>query len=181
MKVLPADLSGVLLIEPDVYPDARGWFFESFNQRHFSDATGLDVRFVQDNISHSAKNVVRGLHYQIRQPQGKLVTVLAGEIRDVVVDLRQSSRTFGHWFGVTLSAENRRQLWVPPGFAHGFAVTGESADVLYKVTDYWAPQHERCLRWNDPALGIDWQLPGAAILSDKDGQGALLAAAEVFD
>ena len=181
MKILPTDLPDVLLIEPDVFRDQRGFFYESFNQRRFTEQTGLDAHFVQDNLSRSAKNVVRGLHYQIRQPQGKLVSVLAGEIFDVAVDLRRSSPSFGQWLGVALSAENRRQLWIPPGFAHGFAVTSESADVFYKTTDYWAPEHERCLRWNDPALGIGWPLAGAPILSDRDTKGKSLAEADVFD
>ncbi|MEA5098006.1 MAG: dTDP-4-dehydrorhamnose 3,5-epimerase [Burkholderiaceae bacterium] len=181
MKIEPTALPDVLLLEPELHHDARGFFYESFNRRRFVADTGLDVDFVQDNLSRSAQNVLRGLHYQIRQPQGKLVSVLIGEIFDVVVDLRRSSPAFGRWLGVTLSAQNRRQLWIPPGFAHGFSVVSDSADVFYKTTDYYAPEHERCLRWNDPTLGIAWPLAGAPVLSDKDAQGKLLTELETFD
>lgn len=181
MKITPLPLPGLLLIEPDLFHDRRGFFYEHFNQRRFREQTGIDTGFVQDNLSRSSKNVVRGLHYQIRQPQGKLVAVIAGEIFDVAVDLRRSSATFGEWFGVLLSAENRQQLWIPPGFAHGFAVTSESADVLYKTTDYWAPEYDRCLLWNDPAVGIRWPIDGAPVLSDRDQEGGLLSSADTFD
>ncbi|HEV7816076.1 MAG TPA: dTDP-4-dehydrorhamnose 3,5-epimerase [Janthinobacterium sp.] len=180
MNVLPTKIPGLLLIEPTVFGDERGFFFESFNARRFSELTGVDAAFVQDNHSKSAKNVLRGLHYQISQPQGKLVRVSSGAVFDVAVDLRKSSPTFGQWEGMQLSAENKRQLWIPPGFAHGFVVTSESAEFLYKTTDYWAPQYERSLLWNDPALGIAWPLDGAPLLSGKDVQGKLLADAEVF-
>lgn len=180
MNLERTQLPDLLLLEPELHRDLRGFFYESFNRRRFAADTGLDVDFVQDNLSRSRQNVVRGLHYQIRQPQGKLVSVLAGEIYDVAVDLRRSSPAFGRWFGVTLSADNRRQLWIPPDFAHGFAVLGASADVFYKTTDYYAPEHERCLQWDDPALGIAWPLSGSPVLSDKDRQGQPLAQAEVF-
>ena len=180
MKVTPTAIPEVLILEPQVFGDDRGFFFESFNARKFEQLTGVAVNFVQDNHSKSARDVLRGLHYQIRQPQGKLVRVASGAIFDVVVDLRKSSPFFGRWVGVELSAENRRQLWVPPGFAHGFVVTSETAECLYKTTDYWAPEHERSLLWNDPALGIDWPLTGAPMLSGKDSAGLLLADAESF-
>lgn len=180
MKVTPTAIPDVLLLEPQVFGDDRGFFFESFNARRFAELTGVQAQFVQDNHSKSARNVLRGLHYQIRQPQGKLVRVAAGAIHDVVVDMRRSSPYFGRAVGVDLSAENRRQLWVPPGFAHGFVVTSDSAECLYKTTDYWAPEYERSLLWNDPALAIDWPLSGPALLSAKDGKGALLADAEAF-
>lgn len=180
MKVTPTRLADVLVFEPHVMDDARGFFFESFNARHFEELTGQHVNFVQDNHSRSAKNVLRGLHYQVKQPQGKLVRVIAGAVFDVVVDVRAASPSFGRWVGVLLSAENRRQLWVPPGFAHGFIVTSDSAECLYKTTDYWAPEHERVILWNDPALAIDWPLSGAPIVSAKDSGGLLLAQAEVF-
>lgn len=182
MKVTPTALPGVLLLEPRVFSDDRGFFFESFNARAFADATGLDAGFVQDNHSHSRRNVLRGLHYQIEQAQGKLVRAASGEVFDVAVDLRRSSPTFGRWEGVVLSAANRRMLWVPPGFAHGFLVLSESADFLYKTTDYYAPQHERCLRWNDPAVGVKWPLPEGEqpVLSPKDGLGAALSDAQVY-
>ena len=156
------------------------FFYESFNARKFAALTGVATTFVQDNHSKSAKNVLRGLHYQLQQTQGKLVRVVAGAVFDVAVDIRKSSPTFGHWVGVVLSAENKRQLWVPPGFAHGFMVTSESAEFLYKTTDYWAPEFERSIAWNDPAIGIDWPLDGAPVLSGKDQLGQLLADAEVF-
>jgi dTDP-4-dehydrorhamnose 3,5-epimerase len=180
MKVTPTSIPEVLVFEPRVFGDDRGFFFESYNAREFAEVTGMHPTFVQDNHSRSARNVVRGLHYQVRQPQGKLVRVVAGAIWDVVVDIRASSPFFGRWIGVELSAENRRQLWVPPGFAHGFAVISEHAECLYKTTDYWAPEHERTILWSDPALAIDWRLDGAPMLSGKDSQGKLLADAEVF-
>ncbi len=180
MQVTPAAIPDVLIIEPKVFGDARGFFFESYNERAFAQSTGLRLNFVQDNHSRSARGVLRGLHYQIRQPQGKLVRVVRGSVFDVVVDLRRSSPTFGQWVGVELSEENHRQLWVPPGFGHGFLVTSESADFLYKTTDYYAPEHERCILWNDPAIGIQWPVEGAPQLSGKDQQGKLLAQAETF-
>jgi dTDP-4-dehydrorhamnose 3,5-epimerase len=180
MKVIPTAIPDVLLIEPKVFGDARGFFFESFNQKAFNAAIGLKLDFVQDNHSRSARGVLRGLHYQIQQPQGKLVRVVRGSVFDVAVDLRKSSPTFGQWVGAELSEDNHRQMWVPPGFAHGFVVTSESADFLYKTTDYYAPQHERCIAWNDPAIGIQWPLAEPPQLSVKDQAGAPLAAAEVF-
>jgi dTDP-4-dehydrorhamnose 3,5-epimerase len=180
MKITPTDIPDVLVIDPAVFGDDRGFFFESHNARKFASLTGVDLPFVQDNHSKSAKNVLRGLHYQIKQPQGKLVRVVAGTIYDVAVDMRKSSHTFGRWVGVELSAENRRQIWVPPGFAHGFVVTSDSAEVLYKTTDYWAPEHERSLIWNDPSLGIDWPLDGPPTLSAKDAQGKHLDEADLF-
>ncbi len=181
MKIVATAIPDVLIIEPRVFGDARGFFFESFNQQAFRAVTGLDVAFVQDNHSRSAKGVLRGLHYQIEQPQGKLVRVVRGAVFDVAVDLRQTSPTFGKWVGVELSEENQRQLWVPAGFGHGFLTLSETADFLYKTTDYYAPAFERCIAWNDPALGIEWPLNGAtALLSQKDQAGVLLASAEVF-
>jgi dTDP-4-dehydrorhamnose 3,5-epimerase len=180
MKVTPTAMPEVLVLEPRVFGDDRGFFYESFNARTFEQLTGLRVNFVQDNHTRSARGVLRGLHYQIRQPQGKLVRVSSGAIFDVVVDMRRSSPFFGRWVGVELSADNHHQLWIPPGFAHGFVVTSDSAEVLYKNTDYWAPEHERSVLWNDPALAIDWPLDGAPILSGKDSQGKLLADAEAF-
>jgi dTDP-4-dehydrorhamnose 3,5-epimerase len=180
MQIHTTAIPDVLIIEPKVFGDDRGFFYESFNEKRFQELTGVTANFVQDNHSKSAKNVLRGLHYQIQQAQGKLVRVISGEVYDVAVDLRASSPTFGHWVGVTLSAENKRQLWIPEGFAHGFVVTSESAEFLYKTTNYWAPQFERSLLWNDPALGITWPLDGEPLLSGKDMQGTLLAAAEVF-
>jgi len=180
MNVRPTVITDVLVLEPQVSGDDRGFFFESFNARDFEQLTGTPAIFVQDNHSKSAKNVLRGLHYQIRQPQGKLVRVLAGAIYDVVVDLRRSSPFFGKSVAVELSAENRRQLWVPPGFAHGFVVTSETAECAYKTTDYWAPEYERTILWNDPSLNIDWPLTAAPILSSKDSQGIMLADAETF-
>ena len=180
MKVTPTSIPDVLIIEPKVFGDARGFFFESFNQKAFNAAIGLKLDFVQDNHSRSARGVLRGLHYQIQQPQGKLVRVVRGSVFDVAVDLRKSSPTFGQWVGAELSEDNHRQMWVPPGFAHGFVVTSESADFLYKTTDYYAPQHERCIAWNDPAIGIQWPLAEPPQLSVKDQAGAPLAAAEVF-
>ncbi len=181
MRVTPTALPEVLIIEPKVFGDPRGFFFESFNQKAFNDATGLDAKFVQDNHSRSTKGVLRGLHYQIRQPQGKLVRVVRGSVFDVAVDIRKSSPHFGRWVGVELSEENHRQLWVPPGFAHGFLVTSDTADFLYKTTDYYAPEFERCLAWNDPRVGVEWPLAGVAPqLSGKDQAGAMLMNAEVF-
>ena len=179
--VTPTAIADVLVLEPKVFGDARGFFFESFNARDFAQATGLDVAFVQDNHSQSARGVLRGLHYQIQHPQGKLVRVVRGEVFDVAVDLRRRSPTFGRWVGERLSAENRRQLWVPPGFAHGFVVLSESAEFLYKTTDYWYPEHERSLLWNDPALGIDWPIEDAPQLAAKDAAAKLLQDAEVFE
>ena len=179
--VTPTAISDVLILKPKVFGDARGFFFESFNARDFAQATGLQVEFVQDNHSKSAKGVLRGLHYQIQHPQGKLVRVVQGEVFDVAVDLRQSSATFGQWEGVHLSADNHRQLWVPPGFAHGFVVLSESAEFLYKTTDYWHPEHERSLLWNDPTVGITWPIEGQPLLAAKDAAGKLWAEAEYFN
>ena len=179
MKSISTAIADVFILEPKVFGDARGFFFESFNSRAFAEATGLDVNFVQDNHSRSARGVLRGLHYQAQQPQGKLVRVVRGSVFDVAVDIRKTSPTFGKWGGVELSEDNHRQLWVPPGLAHGFLVISESADFLYKTTDYYAPEHERCLAWNDPAIGIDWPLEGEPQLSDKDQLGKLLADAEL--
>jgi dTDP-4-dehydrorhamnose 3,5-epimerase len=181
MRVTPTAIAEVLVIEPKVFADARGFFFESYNERAFAQATGVAAKFVQDNHSRSVKNTVRGLHYQIGQAQGKLVRAVTGEIYDVVVDVRRKSPTFGKWVGHHLSAENKNMLWIPPGFAHGFAVLSDYADFLYKTTDYWAPQHERTLLWNDPDLGINWPLAGEPILADKDRAGKRLAEAEVFE
>ena len=172
--VTATDIPDVLILEPKVFGDARGFFFESFNARDFAQATGLDVEFVQDNHSKSAKGVLRGLHYQIQHPQGKLVRVVQGEVFDVAVDLRQSSATLGRWVGVYLSADNHRQLWVPPGFAHGFVVTSESAEFLYKTTDYWYPEHERSLLWSDPVVGVQWPVAGQPLLAAKDQAGLSL-------
>jgi dTDP-4-dehydrorhamnose 3,5-epimerase len=180
MKVIPTSIPDVLILEPRVFGDDRGFFFESWNRRAFSEAVGRDVEFVQDNHSKSAKGVLRGLHYQVQQAQGKLVRVVAGEVFDAVVDLRRSSPTFGRSVGVTLSAANRRMFWVPVGFAHGFLVTSESAEFLYKTTDYYAPSHERSLLWNDPALGIDWPLEGEPMLKPADANGTPLSRAETF-
>lgn len=181
MKVLPTSIPDVLILEPQVYGDARGFFFESYNQRDFAEATGLKPVFVQDSHSRSASNVIRGLHYQIRQPQGKLVRVIVGEVFDVAVDLRKHSLTFGKWVGEYLSAENKRMMWIPPGFAHGFVVTSHQAECLYKATDYYAPEHERCIRWDDPTLAIEWPLAGNPQLSAKDMQGTMFGDAEVFE
>ena len=180
LKATATAISDVLIIEPKVFGDQRGFFFESFNEDAFNQVTGLTAKFVQDNHSRSAKGVLRGLHYQIHQPQGKLVRVVSGEVLDVAVDIRRSSPTFGKAVTVLLSGENHRQLWVPPGFAHGFVVLSETADFLYKTTDYYAPAFERCILWNDPALGIDWQLAEQPKLSGKDAVGLLLSKAEVF-
>lgn len=173
-------IADVLILEPQVFGDARGFFFESFNARDFAQATGVQTAFVQDNHSKSRQGVLRGLHYQIEHPQGKLVRVVQGEVFDVAVDLRRSSPNFGRWVGVHLSADNHRQLWVPPGFAHGFLVLSATAEFLYKTTDYWYPAHERSLRWNDPALAIDWPYEGAPLLAAKDAQAPTLHQAETF-
>lgn len=178
MKVTPTAIPDVLIIEPKVFGDARGFFFESFNQKAFNEATGLDVNFVQDNHSRSANGVLRGLHYQVQQPQGKLVRVVRGAVFDVAVDIRKGSPSFGQWAAVELSEENRKQLWVAPGFAHGFMVLSDSADFLYKTTDYYAPQHERCIAWNDPTLDIHWPEGISPILSSKDQIGQLFCDAD---
>ena len=180
MRVTPTEIADVLIVEPRLFADQRGFFLESYNRRAFRQATGIDVEFVQDNHSRSARNVLRGLHYQIRQPQGKLVRVTVGEIWDVAVDLRASSATFGKWVACTLDAKSARCLWIPAGFAHGFLVVSDAAEVQYKTTDYYAPEHERTLLWNDPALAIPWPLRGEPVMADKDRRGALLAAAERF-
>ena len=179
--VTPTALPEVLILEPKVFGDARGFFFESFNQRDFAQATGLDVQFAQDNHSRSVKGVLRGLHYQIQHPQGKLVRVTQGEVFDVAVDLRRSSPNFGKWAGVVLSADNKRQLWVPPGFAHGFVVTSDTAEFLYKTTDYWYPEFERSLLWNDPAVGVQWPMQDQPQLAAKDAAAKTLAEAQTFD
>jgi dTDP-4-dehydrorhamnose 3,5-epimerase len=179
MKITTTRLPEVLLIAPKVFGDDRGFFFESWNEKAFR-SLGITAAFVQDNHSRSARNVVRGLHYQIRQPQGKLVRVVSGEVFDVAVDVRRSSPNFGKWAGTRLSAANRSMLWIPPGFAHGFVVLSEQADFLYKTTDYYAPEHERTIVWNDPDIGVDWPLDGDPIVSAKDASGARLRSAEVF-
>lgn len=181
MKATILKIPDVVLLEPRVFGDDRGFFFESFNRRKFAELTGFDVDFVQDNHSRSARNVLRGLHYQIQHPQGKLVRATLGSVLDVAVDIRKSSPTFGQHVAVELSAENKRMLWIPEGFAHGFVVLSEAAEFLYKTTDYWFPEHERCLRWDDPAIGIDWALQDAPMLSTKDAQGKILKDAELFD
>lgn len=181
MEATPLSLPEVVLLKPRVFTDHRGDFFESYNAREFRELTGVEATFVQDNHSLSHGGVVRGLHYQIRQPQGKLVRVVTGEVFDVAVDLRRSSTTFGRWAGALLSAARREILWVPPGFAHGFYVVSSRAEFLYKTTDYWAPEHERTLLWNDPALGIAWPLTGAPILNAKDAAGRPLAHADIYD
>lgn len=180
MKATALSIPDVVLIEPKVFGDDRGFFFESFNQAKFEAAIGRQVAFVQDNHSRSVKNVLRGLHYQIKQPQGKLVRVVQGEVFDVAVDLRKSSPTLGQWVGEILSAENKRQLWVPEGFAHGFVVLSDTAEFLYKTSDYYAPDHERCIAWNDPDIAIQWPIDGEPLLSAKDAQGAIFNVAEVF-
>ncbi len=179
--VTPTALPEVLILEPKVFGDDRGFFFESFNQRDFEQATGLQVQFVQDNHSKSSQGVLRGLHYQIKHPQGKLVRVTQGSVFDVAVDLRRSSPHFGKWVGVELSADNKRQLWIPPGFAHGFVVTSESAEFLYKTTDYWYPEHERSLLWCDPALGVQWPVDGEPKLALKDASGKVLTETDSFE
>ena len=181
MKVQRLSIPDVVLIEPQVFGDERGFFFESFNHRRFESAIERPVSFVQDNHSRSVRGVLRGLHYQAKQPQGKLVRVVSGEVFDVAVDIRRSSPTFGKWVGEILSAENKRQLWVPEGFAHGFVVLSDSADFLYKTTDYYDAAHERCINWNDPALGIDWRFMGEPTVSAKDAQGVPFGSAEIFD
>jgi dTDP-4-dehydrorhamnose 3,5-epimerase len=181
VKVTPTTIPEVLVIEPKVFGDSRGFFFESYNQGAFAQATGLSPVFVQDNHSRSARNVLRGLHYQVRQPQGKLVRVVAGEVFDVAVDLRRSSPTFGRWVSVTLSESNKRMVWIPEGFAHGFLVLSDTADFLYKTTDYYAPEHERCILWNDPEIGVQWPLEGEPLLSAKDRAGLPLSRAELFE
>jgi dTDP-4-dehydrorhamnose 3,5-epimerase len=181
MQVVQTAIPDLLILEPKVFGDDRGFFFESFNQQTFQNLTGVKANFVQDNHSKSAANVLRGLHYQIEQAQGKLVRVTAGEVFDVAVDIRRQSATFGKWVGVLLSAENKRQLWVPPGFAHGFVVLKDNSEFLYKTTDYYAPQHERCIRWNDPTIGIEWPITPTPILSGKDQLGLALSQAEVFE
>ena len=180
MNVVKTAIPDVLLLEPRVFGDSRGFFLESYNKRTFGEATGLDVEFVQDNHSRSRRGVLRGLHYQIRQPQGKLIRVLTGRIFDVAVDLRRRSPTFGKWVGMELDAEATRMLWIPPGFAHGFTVMSDSADMLYKATNFYAPEHERTLRWDDASVGIAWPLSGAPTLSDKDRRGASLGDAETY-
>ena len=181
MNVISTSITDVKLIEPKVFGDARGFFFESFNQKAFNEATGTNHQFVQDNHSRSSKGVLRGLHYQIQQPQGKLVRVVRGAVFDVAVDIRKSSPTFGQWVAEELSEDNHRQLWVPPGFAHGFMVLSETAEFLYKTTDYYAPHYERCIAWNDPVIGIEWpHLAQAPVLSAKDQQGVQLGDADVF-
>lgn len=180
MKATPLAISDVVLFEPQVFGDERGFFYESFNHRHFEESIGRSVQFVQNNHSRSVEGVLRGLHYQVQQPQGKLVRVVAGEVFDVAVDIRRSSATFGQWVGVYLSAENKRQLWVPEGFAHGFVVLSDTAEFLYKTTNYYAPEHERCICWKDPVLAIDWPINQPPALSAKDLQGVLLAQAEVY-
>lgn len=182
-NIVHTTLPGVLIFEPRVHGDARGFFLESFRQQVFLEATGLNLQFVQDNHSRSGRHVLRGLHYQMERPQGKLVRVVSGTVFDVAVDLRRSSSHFGRWFGTELSAENHRQLWVPPGFAHGFLVLSEFADFLYKTTEYYAPEHERCLAWNDPDVGIDWPLPERQVpfISPKDASAPRLTQAALFD
>jgi dTDP-4-dehydrorhamnose 3,5-epimerase len=180
MKVIPQAIPDLLVIEPKVFGDERGFFFESFNRRQFAEAIGRDVDFVQDNHSRSAKNVLRGLHYQIQHPQGKLVRVVQGVVFDVAVDIRKSSPTFGQYVGVELSAENKRMFWIPEGFAHGFAVISEAAEFLYKTTDYWAPEFERSIAWDDPDIGINWPIQGEPLLSTKDRVANRLSNAELF-
>lgn len=180
MKVLDTPLPGVMLIEPKVFGDARGYFLESYNERAMAEI-GIRERFVQDNHSYSARNVLRGLHYQVQKPQGKLVRVIAGEVLDVVADLRRSSSSYGKWRGVHLSGENKRMIWIPPGFAHGFRVVSETAHVFYKTTDFYAPELERTIAWNDPGLGVDWELEGEPIVSAKDSSGMPFREAEKFE
>ena len=180
MQILKTSLDGVLLLTPAVIEDERGFFYESFNKRQFEIATHAPIEFLQENHSRSAQGVIRGLHYQLEKPQGKLVRVTLGSIFDVVVDIRKTSSTYGQWMGVEISDENHHQLWIPPGFAHGFLVLSSLADIVYKATDYWHPEHERCIRWNDPTIAIDWPSVGEPILSDKDRLGEFLASAEVY-
>ena len=181
MNVIKTEIPDVLVIEPQVFGDDRGFFFESYNKKKFHDLTGVDCVFVQDNHSLSAQGVLRGLHYQINQPQGKLVRVVKGEVFDVAVDIRRSSPTYGKWVGAVLSEDNKRQLWVPEGFAHGFLVTSESAEFLYKTTSYYAPEYERCIQWDDKQLAINWPLQGTPVVSEKDANGASFENAEVFE
>lgn len=180
MKATRLAIPEVLLLEPKVFGDSRGFFYESYNERAFREVTGVDARFVQDNHSRSARGVLRGLHYQVRQPQAKLVRVVRGAVFDVAVDVRRGAPSFGRWVGMELSEENQRQMWIPEGFAHGFLVLSDSADFLYKTTDYYAPEHERCIAWNDPAIGIEWPLVGEPVLSSKDRDGVLLSRADTF-
>ncbi|GAB7521237.1 dTDP-4-dehydrorhamnose 3,5-epimerase [Paraburkholderia sp. 2C] len=180
ITVTATALPEVKLIEPKVFGDARGFFLESFNEREFAEKVGVAARFVQDNHSRSAKGVLRGMHYQIQHAQGKLVRVVAGEVFDVVVDIRRRSPNFGKWVGFNLSAENHRQMWVPEGFAHGFLVLSETADFLYKTTDYWYPEYERCLAWNDPGVGIQWPMEGEPVMAEKDRAGRNLSEADVY-
>ena len=181
MRVIPTEIPDVLVIEPDVFGDDRGFFYESYSKRKFAEATGIRDEFVQDNHSMSVRGVLRGLHYQIRQAQGKLVRVTVGEVFDVAVDLRKSSVTFGRWAGERLSADNKRQMWIPPGFAHGFVVLSESAEFQYKTTDYYAPEHERCIKWDDAELAIDWLYPDSPSVSEKDALGVPVKEADVFE
>lgn len=180
MNIISTKIPDVLIIEPKVFGDERGFFFESFNQKTFDEKTGLNISFVQDNHSKSIKNVLRGLHYQIQHPQGKLVRVISGKVLDIAVDIRQNSPTFTQWVGVELSDENKKQLWIPEGFAHGFLVLSDTAEVLYKATDYYFPQGDRCIRWNDPDININWNLTESPILSAKDQAGKFLKEAELF-
>ena len=181
MNVIPTHIPDVLILEPRVFGDDRGFFFESYNEKSFAEKTGISPKFVQDNHSLSLKNVLRGLHYQIQETQGKLVRVISGEVLDIAVDIRRSSLTFGQWASCLLSAENKRQFWVPEGFAHGFVVLSDSAEFLYKTTNYYAPQYDRVILWNDPDIGVDWQLKGEPILSDKDKAGKRFKEADLFD
>ncbi len=181
MNIIKTKIPDLLIIEPKVFGDERGFFFESYNKQKFHQLTGLELDFIQDNHSKSAKNVLRGMHYQIKQPQGKLVRAVQGEVFDVAVDIRKNSPTFGQWVGVHLSAENKKQFWVPAGFAHGFVVLSETAEFLYKTTDYYAPEHERSIKWDDPQIGIDWPIEGAPALSEKDKAALPLSKAELFE
>ena len=181
MKVLETEITGVLIIEPKVFGDERGFFLESYNKRKFEEKIGISPDFVQDNHSRSAKGVLRGLHYQIKNPQGKLVRVTYGKVFDVAVDLRRSSRSFGKWFGAELSAENKKQMWIPQGFAHGFVVLSDTAEFLYKTTDYYSPEYERCIRWDDGDLSIDWKFSGTPLVSDKDAKGLAFKEADLFE
>lgn len=181
MKITKTTIPDVLIIEPNVFGDDRGFFFESYNKKSFEDATGIDAEFVQDNHSRSGKNILRGLHYQVKQPQGKLVHVVSGEVFDVAVDLRRESPTFGQWTSAYLSAENKKQIWIPPGFAHGFFVLSDEADFIYKTTDYYSPENERCIRWDDETLAIDWPCKEQPILSDKDANGVGFKEADLFE
>ena len=180
MNIIPTKIPDVLILEPDIFGDSRGFFFESYNEKEFREMTRLPVTFVQDNHSRSNKHVLRGLHYQIRQPQGKLVRVISGEVFDVAADIRRSSPTFGKWVGEYLTAENKKQMWVPSGFAHGFLVLSGVAEFLYKTTDYYAPEHERCISWNDPVLNVQWPITVNPLVSEKDEKGILFQDAEVF-